>query len=58
MSTIKQRVGLNAPCGAGCFLTRSVRTALRLMFSLNALCGAGCFLTGEEGSGIPADIMS
>ena len=41
----QQNVGLNAPSGAGCFLTCPLRTGTVKVIGLNAPCGAGCFLT-------------
>ena len=47
MSTVQ--LSLNAPSGAGCFLTRSrVSTLLTSRPSLNAPSGAGCFLTQDD----------
>ena len=37
--------GLNAPCGAGCFLTAILGCRRYLHIGLNAPSGAGCFLT-------------
>ena len=39
--------GLNAPSGAGCFLTRRQARRVCTQLSLNAPSGAGCFLTLE-----------
>ena len=36
---------LNAPSGAGCFLTDKTGYSLPFLFRLNAPSGAGCFLT-------------
>ena len=38
-------MGLNAPSGAGCFLTYQEQVQTGLYMSLNAPSGAGCFLT-------------
>ena len=48
-------VSLNAPCGAGCFLTRANVRALDESSGLNAPCGAGCFLTPD---GTLADVAA
>ena len=44
-SVSQGHVGLNAPCGAGCFLTLRAMGGTRRSQSLNAPSGAGCFLT-------------
>ena len=43
-----ERICLNAPSGAGYFLTRSALSTPGLMLlCLNVPCGAGCFRTDE-----------
>ena len=46
MLTFEQR-GLNAPSGAGCFLTVHGLGIGGIILSLNAPSGAGCFLTPD-----------
>ena len=41
------KLGLNAPSGAGCFLTRPGRCQRPPLPGLNAPSGAGCFLTAH-----------
>ena len=38
-------IGLNAPCGAGCFRTWINNRVMFQSGGLNAPCGAECFLT-------------
>ena len=45
MSTKYPTFSLNAPYGAGCFLTRLTMKYPLAMLCLNAPYGAGCFLT-------------
>ena len=48
---------LNAPCGAGCFLTLTWHMLwLPRRTSLNAPSGAGCFLTPASGNGVVAPL--
>ena len=47
-------MSLNAPCGAGCFLTDQRGSGGGRFYCLNAPCGAGCFLTPASGSGVVA----
>ena len=43
------KLGLNAPCGAGCFLTCETRMGHQYpRWRLNAPFGAGCFLTAAS----------
>ena len=45
--TPKTETGLNAPSGAGCFLTLEMGSVSSSWTCLNAPSGAGCFLTGS-----------
>ena len=47
MSPQSTSTSLNAPSGAGCFLTSPLITSRCLRASLNAPSGAGCFLTSR-----------
>ena len=42
------RRSLNAPSGAGCFLTKTISPDMSSNPRLNAPSGAGCFLTPED----------
>ena len=42
---MRAAISLNAPSGAGCFLTRDADAEARRTESLNAPCGVGCALT-------------
>ena len=48
---------LNAPSGAGCFLTATVISTGTSCRRLNAPSGAGCFLTPASGSGVVAPLL-
>ena len=47
----EKELRLNAPSGAGCFLTGEVNTSWLVKFGLNAPSGAGCFLTPRTSPG-------
>ena len=51
-----ESVSLNAPSGAGCFLTAYSFHDTRRWTGLNAPSGAGCFLTPASGNGVVAPL--
>ena len=55
MHTKQYIKSLNAPSGAGCFLTEG-RDIVRVIECLNAPSGAGCFLTPTSGNGVVASL--